>query len=346
MTLSVDAELQKFIHKQFEGRRGAVVVLDLQNGSVLALNSSPSYDPNLFASTRGRKEVGKYLDDRFAPMMDRAIQGQYPPGSIYKMITALAALESRKIHLGSSFRCPGYMMVGGKKFRCWREGGHGPQGLTEAFAHSCDVFFYSTGLLAGVDLIHKKALEFGYGALTGIDLPGEKKGLAPSQVWKQKAKKAVWFDGDTTNYSIGQGFLQVTPMQAVSMIATLALDGVRMTPYVLEKIGSASVADHHLTTVPISPDYLQAIKRGMDAVVNTETGTGRLARVPGVRVAGKTGTAETGKKENHAWFVGYAPAEKPKIAMVVFLEYGGHGGIEAATISNAVMSKMKEMAYL
>ncbi len=346
MTLSVDAELQEFIQKQLDGQRGAVVVLNLQDGGVLALNSSPSYDPNLFASTRGRKDVGKYLDDRLSPMMDRAIQGQYPPGSIFKMITALAALEAHKIRIGSSFSCPGYMMVGGKKFRCWKEGGHGPQGLTDAFAHSCDVFFYSTGLMVGPDLIQKKAIEFGFGAAVGLDLPAEKNGLAPSQSWKQKTKRSAWFDGDTANYSIGQGFLQVTPLQSVSMVAVLALDGLRMTPHIVDKIGSVSVADHRVTTIPISAEYLQAVKQGMDAVVNHDTGTGRLARVAGVRVAGKTGTAETGKSETHAWFVGYAPAERPKIAMVVFLEYGGHGGVEAATIASAVMSKMKEMSYL
>ncbi len=346
LILTVDRELQEYVQKQFQGQRGAVVVMDLKDGSILSLNSSPSYDPNLFASTRGRKDVGKYLNDPFAPMMDRAVQGQYPPGSIFKVVTALAALEVKRISLGTTFTCPGYMMVGGKKFRCWRDSGHGSQGLTEAFAHSCDVFFYSTGLAVGPDLIYRKAAELGFGMVTGIDLPAEKKGLAPSQAWKQKNKKAGWFDGDTANYSIGQGFLQVTPLQAVNMIAIIALDGLKMRPYVLEKIGSVALGRYPAEKIAIPSEHLNAVKQGLDAVVNLETGTGRLARIDGVRVAGKTGTAETGKKENHAWFVGYAPAAKPKIAMVVFLEYGGHGGVEAATIANAVMKKTKQLAYL
>ena len=346
--LTLDADLQTYVQKKFQGRRGAVIVMELATGGILAMNSSPSYDPNLFTSTRGRKDVGKYLKDSMSPMFNRSIQGQYPPGSIFKIITGLAALEPRKITEGSRFHCPGFYALGKRVFRCWNEKGHGSQGLTEAYAHSCDVFFYMTGLAAGVDAIHRKSVEFGFSVMTGIDLPHEKSGLVPSRAWKQKNRRDGWYDGDTLNFSIGQGFLQVTPIQALQMIATTATNGQRLRPHLVDKIDGLPVAERHASAVIITPEYLRAVKAGLDAVVNSDTGTGRLARIPGVRVAGKTGTSETGKKEGatHAWFVGYAPAEHPKVALVVFLEYGGHGGVEAATVAHGVLEQLKEKGYL
>lgn len=344
--LSVDAELQEFAFHQLKGRRGTVAALDLQGGGVLCLANFPSYDPNLFASTRGRRDVGKYMSDSSSPMLNRAIQGQYPPGSIFKIVTALAALEAKKIKLHSSFSCPGFAVIGGKRFGCWREGGHGPQGLYDGFAHSCDVFFYMTGLAAGPDAIHQKAVEMGFSLASGIDLPGERKGLVPSRDWKKRKLRSAWFDGDTFNFSIGQGYLLVTPMQALGMVATAATDGQQIRPHLVEKIDGVTVASRHASVFVVTREYLEAVKKGLDEVVNSSTGTGRLAKIPGVRVAGKTGTAETSKDATHAWFVGYAPAAKPKAAFVVFLEFGGHGGVEAATVGNALLLKMKELGYL
>ena len=345
--LTLDAELQAFTQKQFQGRRGAVIVMELTQGGILAMNSSPSYDPNLFASLRGRKEVGKYFKDETSPMFDRAIQGQYPPGSIFKIVTGLAALEAHKITASTVFRCPGFYALGKNIFHCWNEKGHGSQGLTEAYAHSCDVFFYLTGLSAGADAIRRKAEEFGFAAPSGVDLPGEKKGLLPSREWKQRTQHSSWFDGDTLNFAIGQGYLQVTPMQALGMIAVVATDGERLKPHLVDKIDDTAVAERHSVRLEFAPEYLSAVKTGLDQVVNSDTGTGRLARIPGVRVVGKTGTAEAGKDKNtHAWFIGYAPAEKPKVALVVFLEHGGHGGVEAATVAKAVLMKLKETGYL
>ena len=279
-------------------------------------------------------------------MMNRGIQGQYPPGSIFKIVTGLAALEAHKISVSTVFRCPGFYMLGKRAFRCWSEKGHGGQNLFEAYAHSCDVFFYTTGLSVGADMIHRKALEFGFSSPSGIDLPGERKGLVPSREWKQRTVHSDWFDGDTLNFSIGQGFLQVTPIQALDMVATVATGGQRLKPHLVDTIDELPVAQRHSSSMEVTPASLKAVQQGLDQVINSDTGTGRLARIPGVRVVGKTGTAETGKPGTHAWFVGYAPAENPKAAIVVFLEHGGHGGVEAATIVRAVLLKMKEMGYL
>lgn len=346
LSLSLDADLQMTAYKSFGGRRGAAAVMDLASGGLLVFVSSPSYDPNLFSTTSGRKKVGQYLTDAMSPMLNRAIQGQYPAGSIYKIVTALAALEPKKILLSSMFHCPGFMMIGKNRFGCWKEGGHGSQNLIEAFAHSCDCYFYRTGLAAGPDAIAKKSMEFGFGAATGIDLPSERKGLVPSRGWKQRKRSGAWFDGDTLNLSIGQGYLLVTPLQALGMITVVATGGELIRPYLAEKIDGVRVVEKRTQSIPMTPDYLAAIKKGLEAVVQSETGTGRLVRVPGVNVAGKTGTAETHKKENHAWYVGYAPSDKPKYAFAVFLEFGGHGGVEAAAVAKDILLKAKELGYL
>ncbi len=346
LRLSIDAPLQDFAYRQLQGKHGSVAVMDLSTGGLLALANGPSFDPNLFSTARGRRDVGKYLNDKTTPMINRALQGQYPPGSIFKIVTALAALEPKKINLNSTFHCPGFAIVGGKRFGCWKEGGHGTQNLYEAYAHSCDVFFYRTGFAAGPDAISQKSVEMGFSAVTGIDIPGERRGHVPSREWKKRRLHAGWYDGDTFNFSIGQGYLLVTPLQALVMAATIGTDGQKIKPHLVEKIDGVTVAEGHRTSFVVTPKYLAAVKKGLEEVVNSQTGTGRLARIPGVRVAGKTGTAETHKDQTHAWFVGYAPAEKPKIALVVFLEFGGHGGLEAATLANAILIKMQALGYL
>ncbi len=344
--LTIDAKLQAHIQRLLKEYKGAVAVMELREGGLLALNSSPSFDPNLFASVNGRKDVGKYLHDAGAPMVDRGIRGQFPPGSTYKVITALAALENHKITDHTTFVCPGYMMIGGLRKHCWSEAGHGPQALTEAFAHSCDVFFYNTGLLAGVDAIYEKSMEFGLSQPTGIDLPSEKKGFVPSREWKKNILHSGWYDGDTANLAIGQGYLQVTPLQALVVISAVATSGQLFKPHLVDKIDGMKVAERHTKPIEGSPENWKYVQEGLDQVVNSSTGTGRLARVEGLRIAGKTGTAQSGKGEDHAWFVGFAPVEDPKVALVVFLEHGGHGGVTAAKVASSVFGWLKEAAYL
>ncbi len=317
--LTVDAELQKMVHGLISDKKAAVMVMELGEGGILAMNSSPSYDPNLFASVRGRKEVGPLLKNERSPLFNRGIAGEYPPGSIFKIVTAMAALEKGKLRTSSTFRCPGYLLIGGKRFGCWREGGHGVQGLTDALAHSCDVFFYLAGMGVGGELIVSKALEFGLAQKSGIDLPGERSGLVPSRDWKKRKKSQGWFDGDTANLAIGQGYLQVTPVQALVMVAAAATGGDRLVPHLIDRVDGFKVAERHGLRIRMTSEYIQAVKQGLDAVINTETGTGQLARISGARIAGKTGTAQSGQGEDHAWFVGYAPVSQPKIAMVVFI---------------------------
>ncbi|MGH7198912.1 MAG: penicillin-binding protein 2 [Candidatus Omnitrophota bacterium] len=343
--LTIDAKLQSYVQGLLKERKGAVLVLELKEGGLLAVNSSPSFDSNLFASTRGRKEVGKYLHGTNSPMVNRGLQGQYPPGSIFKIVTALAALDGRKITPATTFQCAGYSVIGGNRFRCWNENGHGPQCLAEAFAHSCNVYFYRAGLAGGADTLFAKAVEFGFSKTAGIDLPGEKRGFVPSREWKNRLHKGPWYDGETANLAIGQGSLQVTPLQAVVMIAAVATDGQILKPHVIDKIQGMKAAERRTRPMTVSRHW-KAIKEGLDQVVNSDTGTGRLAQVPGVRIAGKTGTAQSGQDRTHAWFVGFAPEEDPKVAMVVFLEHGGRGGVNAAGVAAPVWKWLKDAKYL
>lgn len=346
LTLTVDARLQKVVQKLIGSQKGAVIVMELGEGGILAMNSSPTFDPNLFATAAGRKGVGHYLTDKEAPMVNRGIRGRYPPGSIFKIVTAMAALGRHKISALTSFNCPGYLIVGGNRFHCWTQTGHGSLILAQAFEHSCDVYFYNVGLLAGIDAIDEKAREFGFSKPTGIDLPGEKEGFVPSRGWKRKVRQQGWFDGDTANIAIGQGYLQVTPIQALVMIAATAMNGEIFKPHVVDKIEGEKIANRHTQSMTEPARHWRSIKEGLDQVINSDAGTGRLARQPTVRVAGKTGTAQSGQDKTHAWFVGYAPEENPKIALVVFLENGGRGGVSAATLAGAIFKWLKEAAYL
>ncbi len=344
--LTIDSRLQAFAQELLKDQKGAVIVMDLNDGGILSINSAPSFDPNLFASTRGRRDVGKYLKGRQSPMVNRGLRGQYPPGSIFKIVTTLAAMEQKKVNLFSSFTCQGYWAIGNRRFKCWKTEGHGPQILTEAIAHSCDVFFYRTGLLAGADAIAQMALRFGLGLPTGIDLPEERKGFVPTKEWKKRTRHEVWYEGETANFAIGQGYLQMTPIQALTMAAGIATGGELLKPHVIDKISGVTVAERHAKSLSLAKKYVDAVKEGMDQAVNSDTGTGRLARVKGLGIAGKTGTAQSGQEEDHAWFVGYAPKNHPRYATVVFIEHGGHGGVAAAKVAGALFGWLKENTYL
>lgn len=344
--LSVDAELQKFVQAQLTDHKGAVIVIDLAEGGILSINSAPSFDPNRFATVKGRRDVGGYLSDQQSPMLNRAIRGGYPAGSIFKIVTALAALEKGGLTPLTRYACPGYAVIGGIRFGCWKESGHGSQSLTEALAHSCNYYFYQAGLAAGAEALHTLCLDFGFAKPTGIDLPNEKTGFVPSRAWKRASRGTAWFDGDTANLAIGQGYLQITPLQAALMTAAVALDGRLPRPHLVEGIDGIKAYEPFFRVIKLRPADLDAVKRGLEAVVNAETGTGRLSRADGVRLAGKTGTAQSGKDRTHAWFVGYAPADKPRVAMAVLLEHGGRGGVSAAKIASQVFGWLRREAYV
>ncbi len=344
--LTLDSRLQSQVQNLLRTQKGAVIVMELEEGGLLSMNSNPSFDPNLFSSGQGRRDVGKYIHDADAPMVNRGIRGQYPPGSIFKIVTALSGLEHKKITPVTSVNCRGYFIVGGKRFGCWNEAGHGPQNLSQAFAHSCNVYFYTTGLLAGIETLLGKTLEFGFSKPTGVDLPGEKNGFVPSREWKRKTFHEGWYDGETVNLAIGQGYLQVTPIQALNMVAAVATHGHIFKPHLVNKIEGMRVAERHTRFLNVPEADWKAVEEGLDQVVNSDTGTGRLARVPGVHILGKTGTAQSGQHKTHAWFVGFAPAKNPKIALVVFLENGGRGGVAAAGVAKSVFQWLKEASYL
>ncbi|MCB2228553.1 MAG: penicillin-binding protein 2 [Desulfarculaceae bacterium] len=360
LTLSIDLDLQRAAARALAGRVGAVAAIDPRNGQVLALYSNPSFNPNDFITGMSVKQWKKLVSDPLHPLKDRSISGMYPPGSTYKIITSAAGLAEKAIDLNTRFFCAGQIPFGRRYYKCWayKKGGHGHTDVHKAIRESCDVFFYKTGLRLGVERLAKWARAFGLGRPTGISLAHESPGLVPDSAWKKKRFKEPWQDGETLSLSIGQSFTLVTPLQLARMTAAVANRGRLLTPTLVKAVtppGGEPVPEPEPVTVkvPIKAEYLEVIAKGLDAVVNEPHGTARRARLPGIRVAGKTGTAQVvglkfeksfGKEENvpwkyrsHALFVAFAPVDNPSIAVGVVVEHGGHGGSAAAPVAKAVM---------
>ncbi|MDD5422143.1 MAG: penicillin-binding protein 2 [Candidatus Omnitrophota bacterium] len=345
--LTIDADLQSTCDRLLGEHRGAVIVMDPRSGEVLALASHPPFDPNIFVkpNTSGRREF-LFTNKAGRPMSNRAISGLYPPGSVFKIVTAAAALETRKISPDTIFTCPGYYKLGSARFNCWKETGHGPQNLRKGIMNSCNFFFYSAGRAAGVDAMESYARLFGYGALTGIDLPDEVKGLVPGKAWKRSAGKGAWYEGETVNYAIGQGYLMVTPIQVLCMTSVIANGGSLVRPYIVKKINGDEMRSEKKKKIGLRTSTIQRIREGMFDVINDPNGTAKRARAEGVVAAGKTGTAENPLGKTHAWFAGFAPYDDPRICVVVFLEHGGKGGIEPAAIAHGIFEEAKKKGYL
>ncbi|MDD4956677.1 MAG: penicillin-binding protein 2 [Candidatus Omnitrophica bacterium] len=344
--LTIDLELQQYCELLMEGKRGAIVALDPNTGAVRAMVSSPGYDPGIFVDRSRRNEIRPLMKDKEYPMINRAVAGAYPPGSVFKSVVAVAALESGKIKLNTTFNCDGSMRMGKRVFHCWKETGHGPQVIQDALKNSCNVFFWNTGLTLGVDILAEYAGRFGVGQRTGIDLPGEVEGLLPSKEWKQKNMKEQWYKGETMNYSVGQGYLLCTPIQVARMMSVFANGGYMIKPYIVEKIEDMDVNTPEKIRLGISERTLSAVREGLNRVVNDRRGTGIKARQESFEVAGKTGTSQTGKKKNHGWFAGFAPFDHAALTVVVFDEYGGRGGYYAAETAGKVFSKAHELGIL
>lgn len=341
--LTIDEELQRTCEEELKSRKknGAIVVIDPTNGEVLALVSLPTYDPNLFSGLRDREDISRLLHDQQFPFFNRAIQGRYAPGSIFKIITAICALEEGKINLEEEFYCPGYFNLGNRTFKCWKTEGHGRLSFKDALIQSCDVFFYQLGLRCGVDNLERYAKKFALNDLTQIDLPGEKKGLVPGRSWKRKNYRESWYEGDTVNLSIGQGYVLITPLVAANLAALVANHGKLYQPHLVKKI----VEDENTIWEPeqkkvadleISAGTWQIFSECLEKAVSE--GTGKAAYLPGIEIAGKTGTAENPLGEDHAWFIGYAPAENPRVAFAIFVEHGGRGGVAAAPLAKKIVS--------
>jgi penicillin-binding protein 2 len=346
---------------------GALVALDPRTGEILALVSRPSYDPSAFAGGGIDPKVWRELTHgEWKPLQDRAISGQFPPGSTYKAFVAAAALQEGIITPQTRFFCPGSFAYGNRVYRCWRKEGHGSVDLHTALVRSCDVYFYEVGKRLGVDRIAHFAKMFGLGRTTGIDLPEEKPGLIPTSDWKKQRFGEPWMGGETISISIGQGYDLVTPLQLAVSYGAIAT-GRAMQPHLLKRVEKpdgtvvSETQPKVLSEVGVKPEFLAAVQSGLRGVVEEPGGTGGRARVPGVSVAGKTGTAQVIRLDanknvpeekiplryrDHAWFVSWAPVEAPEIVVAVLAEHGGHGGAAAAPIAQRVLAKYFEKKKL
>jgi penicillin-binding protein 2 len=347
--LTIDSDLQQYIQNIMLEKKGAVIASDPNTGEILAMVSQPSFDPNLFTKQITTEQWELIVQSKENILCNRSIQGIYPPGSVFKIITAIAALEEGIVDLNDRVYCPGYYKLGDLTFKCWKETGHGNQTFLEAISNSCNVFFYTMGQKLGIDKLNHYAMMFGLGEKTGIDLPGELKGLVPSQEWKRNTFNQVWYPGDTVNLSIGQGYLLTTPFQIHNMLCIIANEGVVYRPFNVEKIVSQSgellrkYESEIIREVNVSPETFRVVKEGMKKVI--EEGTGRNARIEEVAVAGKTGTAQNPQGENHAWFVGFAPFQNPEICVTVFIEHGGDGSQSAAPIAGNIIQSYLRKQY-
>ncbi|MGI6088157.1 MAG: penicillin-binding protein 2 [Kiritimatiellia bacterium] len=338
LILSLDLTAQRAAEHALQGAVGAAVVLDPSNGDVLALASSPAIDPNWFCPILPQKVWSGLLADTDKPLLNRAVAGVYPPGSIFKPVVALAALEHGAISRGYTVNCRGVLPLGRRTFACYHGHAHGTIGLRRALEISCNVYFYLAGLECGIDAIQETAQMLGLGQRTGIDAEGERPGLTPGREWKLRVHKDGWRDGDTCNISIGQGALLVTPIQMAVVTAAIANGGAVYRPRLALGRRSAGSGYYHeeppvlVRKLNWNPENLKLVRAGMLDVVAGENGTGRAARLPGVNVAGKTGTAEYGRKEEgrkHGWMIAFAPFEQPRYAVVILLEeIAASGGSE------------------
>lgn len=347
LVTTLDWNLQKVAQEALDKKSGAVVVLKPATGEVLAMSSSPAFDPSSFTRKLPAREWTALFSDPLTPFQDRVIQGQYPPGSTYKMITALAGLEEKVITPETTFYCNGTFPFGNRVFHCWKKGGHGMVNLHKAIVQSCDVYFYNVGNRLGVDRLARYAQLFGLGQPTGIALFPEKGGLIPTSLWKLERYKKAWQPGETISLAIGQGYNLTTPLQMAVLTATIANGGKVFRPFLVKKLVSpqGSVINEFqpqmIRSVSVTPEHLHLIQRAMAGVVNEAGGTGGAARLPGIVAAGKTGTAQVvslGKRgrRDHAWFVAFAPFESPQLAIAVMMEHGGHGGEAAAPIARKI----------
>ncbi len=341
LELTIDGDIQRIAAKILGEQRGSIIVMDLDTGDILGLVNSPSYNPNVFSDQKLRSQAPGILTDSSAPMLDRAVKGQYPPGSVFKAVMAMAGLDSGTISSQTTTQCPGYYLLGEQKFLCAHV--HGVENLVQAIAHSCNVYFYTLGRKLDADIINKYARLFGFGERTKIDLPFEAAGLVPSKALRQSKNQGGWYTGDTLNFSIGQGDLLVTPIQLLRMMATIARSGEVVQPHLIKKIGQQEVVRlSSIKSIRIDKKYFDLVHSGLRSVVQDPEGTAGILNMDGFEVFGKTGTAQSNsQRKHHAWFVGYDLSGKQKIAFCVFLEYGG-SSYHAAMLSRYLLQEMRK----
>lgn len=366
ISLTIDKDLQLLAEEQLKGKKGAIVAMDPNDGKILALASSPSFDPNLFTTGIDKETWKEIISSKDYPLQNRALSSQYPPGSVFKIAVALAGLEEGVITPEEEIVCKGIYHLGKHPYYCWKKRGHGVVSFRRALIESCDVYFYHLGKSLGVDKIAEYAGRLGLGVKTGLDVGQEKQGLIPTSAWKLRRFGVPWQAGETVSVSIGQSFVLVTPIQMATLISAIFNGGMLYQPQVTKWIGKPE-AEKLYEFVPkltrqieIKKEWLGLVSEALIGAVNEPHGTGSRAKFKQILVAGKTGTAQviTLEKEkelgaegevprhfrDHAWFVAVAPADSPTIALSILIEHGGHGGAAAAPIAKEILGAYLEVA--
>ncbi len=360
--LTIDQGLQEFAATRLGAESASAAVLDVTNGAVLALVSTPSFDPNAFNQGLTRKQWSELVNNPRAPLINKAISGQYPPGSTFKPVVAMTALEAGVVGAGHTVWCPGHMKLGNRRFHCWKRGGHGHLALVDGIARSCDVYFYDLALKVGTDRIAAMAERLGLGQTLGLDLPSEHSGLIPTPDWKLATLGRRWQKGETLNVGIGQGYVLTTTLQLAVMTARIVNGGIAVRPHLTRHIGDGSNPKFDVRapaeSIGFSETSIALVRRGMDRVVNWSRGTAYRARIAedAMAMGGKTGTSQVKritKKErdagivknedrpwkdrDHALFIGYAPVNAPRYAVAVIVEHGGGGSKVAAPMARDIL---------
>ena len=344
LRLTIDLALQQELERLLAGRRAAGVILDPRNGDVLAMTSQPAFDPNEMSPSISHDAWNRLQADRGRPLLNRALSGVYPPGSIFKPVVALAAL-AHGVSPEATLPCDGVFVLGGMRLRCWSRAGHGALALRQALEQSCNPFFCALGVSLGLGPIRDMARQLGLGARTGIGMAGEMPGLVPSDVWKRRVERDAWRAGDTANLAIGQGALLVTPLQVAVYTAALANGGRVLRPRLVLDPAQPDGECRHRLELPAGA--LQTVRQGMLDVIQAERGTGKRAAVSGLAMAGKTGTAEYGSRDQrrkHTWMIAFAPFDAPRVALAILVEDGESGGLTVAPIMRQLMQFIFHLA--
>ncbi|WP_022850207.1 penicillin-binding protein 2 [Limisalsivibrio acetivorans] len=367
LVLTLDSDLQKSIHSMFEGRKGAAVVMDIEDFSLLSLYSAPTYNLEVFTPFFSSEKRLSVIKDKDKPLLNRALEGAYPPGSVFKILMAAAGLTEGKVTEDTSFTCTGSLKFGNFEYGCWKRGGHGSMKLVESLEQSCDVYYYQLGLLLGIDNIEKYAKKLSLGRITGINLPNEKSGSFPSRAWKRRRFEEPWYPGETIICSIGQGYITTTPLQIAVMLGGIFNGGYVYKPRVVDFIedmitGEREEIEQELVNRMEFPQWVRdKVMEGMVEVIYGDRATGHRARVDGLTYGGKTGTAQVVSLEktedmeddeipefmrDHSWFGAVLPAENPRYAIVALLQHGGAGSRGAAPVVGAIVNRMIDLGYV
>ena len=355
--MTMDFRLQNYCHERLGTESAAAVVIDVTDGDIVAISSAPSFDPNLFVRGISAVDYKALTENDHRPLADKTVQGLYPPGSTFKMVTALAALEAGVVKAHDTVRCPGYIEVGGRRFHCWKRGGHGSVNMQLSFEQSCDVYYYDIAQRVGIDKISEMAKRLGVGVRHDLPMSAVSEGVAPNKAWKQERYGKDWQIGDTLNAAIGQGYVLASPLHLAVMTARIA-SGKALVPRLIRAVDGVEVPLGEIADLGIKPEYLEAVKAGMAGVVNSGRGTGNKARIvlDEARMAGKSGTAQVRNisaaerargvisneqlpwnRRDHALFVAFAPVNNPKYAVAVVVEHGSAGSAVAAPIARDIL---------